>query len=198
MTGNQKNWLCEGTKGAGLVNVGELTTNPPYKTAGVQIKKAQCTDSPGALLNNVDKCPLKVPAAGEGALTQPCQEAGQVFGSKRDCEIPLLVAKAACTPGSRTRLRCTVSCEPGKTCGPHVVRVCEASLALNGGTACKFRDALANTVLQGLDAKPQFVGHFKCPARRDDVELGGSIAVYAGPVLNGIDPAMQITCEIDN
>ena len=170
MTSNQKNWLCEGTKGAGLVSVGELTTSPPYKSAGNTIKKAQCTDSPGALLNNVDKVPLSVPAAGEGTLTQPCHEAGQVIGSKRDCEMPLLVAQAACTPGSRARLRCTVSCEPGKTCGPHVVRVCEASLALNAGTACKFRTALANTVLQGLDAKPQFVD-LKCPARRQRVAI---------------------------
>ena len=56
--------------------------------------------------------------------------------------------------------------DPG---APQVVRLCESSWALDTGTACTTREALANAT---VTTAPSLLT-FTCPAARDSVEVGG-------------------------
>jgi hypothetical protein len=75
----------------------------------------------------------------------------------------------ACTPGSSTTLKCTVP----STSPTQVVRVCESSLTLGCGTACRYHESLSNvTVEPGKTVNVRFT----CPAARD----GGQFGEYGG------------------
>ncbi len=105
---NPKNWLCEGiqqydssTHEPVFVSTEEYTTVPPYKTAGQSIEKWGCQSSVRALQNNVDIIPTVLPTNGHGYLTSKCLEAGQIFGSKRDCEFHLRSQFNRCTQNKK-------------------------------------------------------------------------------------------------
>src|SRR5262249_62023969 len=70
-----------------------------------------------------------------------------------------------CTPGSSTTLKCTVP----STSPTQVVRVCESSLALGCGTACRYQESLTNvTVEPGKTVNVRFT----CPTARDGGQFG--------------------------
>ena len=75
-----------------------------------------------------------------------------------------------------------------------VVRICESSRVLGCGTACRYRDALANVVVS--PGEPTLVS-FKCPAARDSAETGGAYSLYRGNLMetvsNGIGGTVQCT-----
>jgi hypothetical protein len=79
-----------------------------------------------------------------------------------------------CTAGKTVKLSCTAT-------QPSVLRVCESSKALNTGTSCASRDALANAT---LDTTATTVS-FTCPAYRDPVETGGRYSLYRAPLADG-------------
>ena len=193
---NPKNWMCEGNvlkDGAGdplWVPTGELTTAPPYTEAGQSIDKMACTDTPGALANNIDSVEIVVPTPGNGLLTSPCLDPQQNFGPNRDCEFTLRSAFDACNAGSDVTLQCTVP----SSAKAQVLRLCESSIALGTGTACRVIDSftLANVVLLPGVSTPV---KFKCPAARDAIEVGGRYSTYSGPVFNP-HAAAPITCTV--
>jgi hypothetical protein len=85
-------------------------------------------------------------------------------------------------------VRCTLS-EDG---APAVVRACEYSQVLATGTACVYRDALVNGIVQpgGLDLE------IECPAARDAAtEPGGTITLYSAPLLPS-DTVGELDCEV--
>jgi len=196
-TVNPKNWLCEGTakfyaNGTHKwVSTGEISTNPPYPTAGLPIDKYECVNSPGFSNNNVESTPVKLTKKGTGIITQPCRENGFVFGPKRDCEFNIKDQDESCTPGQPVALVCSIP-QNDKS---QVLRVCESSIALGRtGTACRYNDdfTLANVV---VSPNTNTTVSFKCPSRRDNVEIGGVYSLYQGAVFNGVDNDVAITCR---
>jgi len=97
-----------------------------------------------------------------------------------------------CTPGTFTTLKCTV---PSKS-PTQVVRVCESSVALGCGTACRWHESLANaTVEPGQTVNVRFT----CPAVRDDGqfgETGGAFSIYRAMVFgpDGSSKLPDVTC----
>ena len=78
----------------------------------------------------------------------------------------------ACTPGSSTTLKCTVP----STSPTQVVRVCESSLTLGCGTACRYHESLGNVIVEpGKTVNVQFT----CPAARDAGQFGETGGAYS-------------------
>jgi hypothetical protein len=77
------------------------------------------------------------------------------------------------------------------------VRVCESSIALQSGTACKLNEALGNGVVEAAadGGTSAVLIPFTCPAARDSVEVGGKYSVYTAPVLPD-DTAATVTCTL--
>lgn len=116
---------------------GNTTTDPPWPVDGEPIDKFACVPSPGALDNNVDSVDVANPGPGRGLLTSPCPPpVGQVFGPLRDCAFTPGEMLARCAPGAPVSLRCRLPAGAP----PQVLRVCESSLALGTGTACRVMD----------------------------------------------------------
>ena len=98
----------------------------------------------------------------------------------------------ACTPASSTTLKCTVP----STSPTQVVRVCESSVNLGCGTACRYHESLANVTIEpGQTVKVPFT----CPAARDGGafgEYGGAYSLYRamafGP--DGVRKLPDVTC----
>jgi hypothetical protein len=87
-----------------------------------------------------------------------------------------------------------MTCSVAPSVPSQVLRVCEASNALQAGTACRYNDpfTLANVVISP-GAPITFT--FTCPTFRDHtIEFGGLFATYSGPVFNNGAPAATITC----
>lgn len=148
------------------------------------VDRPACTQAPGTETNDTKSVPVTLPQRG-GMLTQACTDP-QTLGPTRNCGF---TAKpiAACTAGASV----TVSCTGGSPTQPQVVRVCETSRALGGGVECTHRDALANTVLEGVPALITTT----CPAARDGIEIGGQLGIYTAPVY-GPDGSSAVTCTV--
>jgi len=76
-----------------------------------------------------------------------------------------------------------------------VLRVCEASVNLQSGTACRFNDnwTLSNTILPpGMPIAVTFT----CPSARDSIEIGGHYALYSGALYNQQTPNAAVTCTV--
>jgi hypothetical protein len=75
------------------------------------------------------------------------------------------------------------------------VRACEYSHELESGTACVYREAIVNGLVEegGADLT------IECPAARDsEREPGGVVALYSAPVLPGDDIAeLDCTAVLD-
>jgi hypothetical protein len=139
-----------------------------------------CTFPSATLANDVAQLDVGVPEAG-GYVTQPCTR--DQTGPLRDCGFTAEPVRT-CTPGATVKLTCAQK----RDCDPvQVVRVCEASVAL-GGTACVYRDALANVSVEGTTTLT-----FTCPTARDTMETGGRYSLYTAPVVSG-DAEASVTC----
>jgi hypothetical protein len=186
---NPKNWLCEGV--VQRDSNGDPIWQPTgeFTSTGQSIDKLKCTTSPGSLDNNVDVTTATIPKNGNGVLTRACDHAGHNLGPKRDCEFTLRSQLDQCTPGSTVNLVCSV----GSSAASQVLRVCESSIKLQSGLACRFNEEhlLANVILSPGVATPV---SFTCPAQRDAIEVGGRYSTYSGPVFNP-DAAATITCS---
>jgi len=193
--GNPKHWLCEGVINRNpdgsiqWVNANAITVTPPWPIPGLPIEIFNCTISPGALDNNDDYTTFEVPKPGGGLLTSTCLNEGQVFGHERDCEFTKQDMMIPCTPGAQVTVHCSHTSQHSQ-----VVRLCESSIALNTGTACRFNDPwlLANAIV--LPYKKTKVS-FSCPTKRDSVEVGGFYSMYSGVLFNGVDSQVPITCH---
>ncbi|HEU5074061.1 MAG TPA: hypothetical protein VFU02_07805, partial [Polyangiaceae bacterium] len=124
-----------------------------------------------------------------GLITSTCTR-GQV-GPLRDCgfaEGAGSLDNVACAPGQTIRVRCDL---PENT-PPAVVRACEYSQVLETGTACVYRDALVNNVVEPGGSEFDI----ECPPARAQVnEPGGTITLYSAPLLPSDTPG-ELDCEV--
>ncbi|KAJ3194942.1 hypothetical protein HK101_001503 [Irineochytrium annulatum] len=205
VTVNPKGWMCEGTKvldnnGTDVfIFTGEYTTSPPYQASHGPIDTFKCINNENSAKDNTNIIDIHIPKPGEGALTSACINKGQLFGARRDCELPLLDPYVACPhPGQNATLVCHFTGSSSKSSPAKAIRVCESSVALKTGTACRFNDPfmLAYGVV-GKNQTAEFT--FTCPAARDAVEVGGFFSIYAGDVLNTAfhgNEAKGVSCHL--
>jgi hypothetical protein len=192
-TSNPDGFLCEGTPV--LDDAGEQVWEPTAFTteAGAVVDRPKCNFWPPWFANNHDQYDVTVPTSGNGFVTTACV-LGEI-GPVRNCGFALAPANnlLACTPGAASTLKCSVPA--GST--PQVARVCESSIALQSGTACKFNEALANGIVEAAaDGGVSTVSiPFTCPASRDTVEVGGKYSLYTAPVLTD-DAPQTVTCAL--
>jgi hypothetical protein len=182
---NPDGFICEGTlqkdaNGDQIWEPTQFTTE-----SGDPVDRPACDEAPGTEANDVKSVPVTLPQKG-GMLTSACTD-DQQLGPRRNCGFTAQSTLLACTAGQPV----TLSCSGGSTSQPQVVRLCETSRALGAGTDCVYRDALANTVLEGI---PTMITT-TCPAARDATEIGGQLAVYSAPVY-APDGASAVTCTV--
>ncbi len=190
-TSNPDGFLCEGTPV--LDDAGEQVWEPTqFKTeAGAVVDRPKCDFFPPWASNNHDQYDVTVPTSGNGYVTTPCA-LGEI-GPVRNCGFTLQSNVLSCTPGAASTLKCSVPAGAR----PQTVRVCESSIALDSGTACKFNESLGNGVVEAAaDGGVETVSiPFTCPAARDVLEVGGKYSVYTAPVLTD-DTAQVVTCTL--
>src|SRR5262249_24575706 len=207
--------LCEGSLQCDA-NDGQIWDDTPFTTCSegydppvCQVAQAaRCAarafDANGQPLswnNNRDEAPSMHRACGLSYVTDPQSIYGfaQEIGPFRDTEFSFVGNPnqrtdqlRTCTPGGSTTLRCTVP----STSPTQVVRVCESSLTLGCGTACRYHESLANvTVEPGQTVNMGFT----CPAARDGGqfgEYGGAYSLYRAMVFgpDGDSKLSDVTC----
>src|SRR5688572_4259551 len=174
-TFNPEAFLCEGTpvlddEGNPVFEATEFTT-----VHGDPVDRLVCDFVSGWDDNNRGDKTVEITRG--GLITSTCAR-GQV-GPLRDCgfaEGAGGLDNVACAPGETITVRCSLP----DAAAPAVVRACEYSQALETGTACVYRDALVNAVVEPGDIE---IG-IDCPAARDEAtEPGGTITLYSAPLL---------------
>ena len=109
--------------------------------------------------------------------------AEQTETGESDVELP--DGAYACRLGGQVQLAC--SADDGAA--PQVLRFCEYSHVLGGGTACLFQDALANGVAGGDEQEYSFT----CPTGRSETEPGGAYTLYTTPLFGEAD-VQPVSC----
>jgi hypothetical protein len=204
---NPDQFLCEGTP------VFDEQGNPVWEPSGLQtpdgreINRPACDFVADWDINNDDSSELFLLPAG-GLMTETC--AGGEIGPLRECgfsqqmnamtlpqgseqseseesEIDLAEGAFACQPGQQVQMSCSVDDDEA----PQVLRLCEYSHELGGGTACLFQDALASEIITGDEN--QF--NFTCPAERDEREPGGAFTLYTAPLFDEGD-TQPVACTV--
>jgi hypothetical protein len=183
---NPDGFLCEGNPV--LDDAGAQVWEPTaFKTdAGETVDRPKCNFDPGWDQNNQDSYDVTLPKSGEGFVTTPCV-LGEI-GPLRNCGFTKQSDVNACPVGTPKKLHCTVAAGSA----PQTVRVCESTIALGAGVACKYNDALGNGVVTPAAAVDVA---FTCPAARDVVEVGGKYSVYTAPVFPD-DTLATVTCTL--
>jgi hypothetical protein len=182
---NPDGFICEGELEKDAMG-NQIFEPTPFLTAtGQPVDRPACKEDPGTELNDVGAVSVTLPQKG-GMLTQACSDP-QTLGPRRNCGFTAQPSVLSCTAGSSV----TLSCTGGSVTQPQVVRVCETSRALAGGVECVHRDALSNTVLEGL---PTMITT-TCPAIRGGAEIGGQLGVYTAPVY-APDGTSAVSCSV--
>jgi len=187
---NPDGLLCEGTlqkypNGSQIYEPTSFTT-----LSGQPVSKQSCNVIPNYAANNQVSASVIIPNTGASYVTEPCLESMQHFGPLRNCEFdgvtPLV---RTCSPGQQTSLTCTFN----STDDYQVLRVCEASRALNTGTACRHQDGLRNLLIQSGPIGTTF--NFQCPSAKsgDSIEIGGVYSLYTAQ-LWGDNPS-SVSCN---
>jgi len=184
---NPEAFLCEGTP------VLDEDGNPVFEATefetvhGDPVDRLMCDFVEGWDQNNRGDNSVQITRG--GLITSACTR-GQI-GPLRDCgfaEGAGSLDNVACAPGKTISVRCTLPDDAA----PAVVRACEYSKALETGTACVYRDALVNSVVE--PGSPEL--SIECPAARDEAtEPGGTITLYSAPLLP-TDAAGALDCEL--
>lgn len=183
---NPEAFLCEGKP------VLDADGNPIWEETefetvhGDPVDRASCDFVEGWDDNNRSRKTLDVTRG--GLILTDCSR-GQI-GPLRDCgfsEGAGSLVTAACSPGETVTLVCSLP----TAAEPALVRACEYSQVLGMGTACVFRDALLN---ETLDPGAETQLEVACPAARSDSEPGGTISLYAAPILPG--DTLDLDCSV--
>lgn len=183
---NPEGFLCEGTLKRDAAG-NTLFQPTDFKTAkGETVDRPVCDFYPTWEANNTESYPVHVPTVGESYVTESCRPG--VFGELRNCGLQSQRAFYECTPGKKV----TVTCSIPEGSVPQVVRICEASWALQSGIPCTYNDALASAVIERENDLT-----FRCPTQRDDVEKGGAYAFLTGVLFPGQN-VEQVTCTVKN
>lgn len=202
-TSNPDQFLCEGTPEF------DDQGNPIWEPSGLEtpdgreINRPACDFVPDWDVNNDDSTELFLLPAG-GLMTEPC--AGGEIGPLRNCgfsqqldgvtlpeeddeeapDVELPDGAFSCQPGDQVQLSCSVEDEDA----PQVLRLCEFSHELDGGTSCLEQDALINQIVAGDGNEFSFT----CPVERDETEPGGAFTAYTAPLLDeGASQAVSCT-----
>jgi hypothetical protein len=152
---------------------------------GDAVDRALCDFVPSWDENNRGEKTLDVTRG--GLILTDCTR-GQL-GPLRDCgfvEGAGSLVTVACPPGESVALRCNLPEEAA----PAVLRACEYSQVLGMGTACVERDALYNESLLAGETELDI----SCPGGRSADEPGGTVALYAAPLLPG--DALELGCSM--
>jgi len=182
---NPEDFLCEGEP------VLDEEGNPTWEQTefetvhGDPVDRAVCDFVPDYDANNQGQKTLDVTRG--GLIVSTCSR-GQL-GPLRDCgftEGAGALTAVACPPGESV----TVSCSVPDDAAPAVIRACEYSDVLEMGTACVFRDAVANETLTAGETEVTIA----CPAARSEAEPGGTVALYAAPALPGDE--LELDCVV--
>ena len=184
---NPEAFLCEGTP------VLDEDGNPVFEDTefetvhGDPVDRLMCDFVDGWDANNRGDDTLEITRG--GLITGACTR-GQV-GPLKDCgfaEGAGRLDNVACAPGGTIRVRCSLP----DAAAPAVVRACEYSQALQTGTACVYREALLNSVVEPGSSELRI----ECPAARDDAtEPGGTITLYSAALLPS-DDAGALDCDV--
>jgi hypothetical protein len=182
---NPQAFLCEGTPV--LDDAGNPTwEETEFETVhGEPVDRAVCDFIPDYDDNNREEKTLDVTRG--GLITSDCAR-GQL-GPLRDCgfsEGAGSLKAVSCPPGESVTVRCSLPDDAA----PAVLRACEYSDVLAMGTSCVLREALTNESLVSGDNDIDV----ECPAARSETEPGGTVALYAAPLLPG--DALEIECSV--
>lgn len=191
ITSNPLNWICEGVIQNNPDGSRQWVPTGQTTASGQSIDKFNCTQTPNAAANNARSVMVTLPTDGNGLLTSPCKPSGHALGPKRDCDFSIRTQLDRCTPGSTVNLVCSIRNDKPS----QVLRVCESSLALRSGLACRMHEpqTLANVVLRpGVNTPVTFT----CPSARDSIETGGAYSTYSGPAFNGGDNFANVRCNL--
>lgn len=189
---NPKDILCEGAMEC-ITETQErayIPTDPQLYTCDPQnvcypINKFKCVhlaNETGYLANNKESFTVNRPECGQSYVTLPVSPsgAGQEIGPKRNTEFSLYGQQLRqCLPGASVTLNCSIP--RSATGGPsEVIRVCESSVKLGCGTACRWEDAITTKMVV---AGPQVTQvKFQCPLAREPTtsygEPGGYYSTY--------------------
>jgi hypothetical protein len=178
---NPDGFLCEGEylKDETGNQIWERTN---FKTTrGEPVDRPQCSFFPNWFSNNTDFYSVTLPVSGEGYLTTACAH-GEI-GPLRNCGFEYQ-GVSSCNAGTVVKETCSSPKEP------QVVRICEGSVRLNSGTACKTEDALANVIVDAGETKFSF----KCPTAKDSTEPGGLYSSYKGALSFSNTSPEKIVC----
>ncbi|CAF1266396.1 unnamed protein product, partial [Didymodactylos carnosus] len=143
---------------------------------GEPVYRTNCDYWSGYEDDNKAETEVTLPLNGNGQLTADCWTISGHWGPRRDCGFRLhpYGKYLSCQPGEyKTLMKVQTSIEY------QILRVCEASIALQCGMACTWNNSLANVI---VDKKQSKNVHFLCPAARDEIETGGRFAVYVAPL----------------
>ncbi len=181
-TTNPDGLLCEGT--LTLDKKGRQMFAPTeFKTAdGGPVDRPVCEFAPQWDANNTVSYNVHIPEQGESYVTEPCREG--LFGPLRNCGFANAKTLHECTPGKKV----TVSCSIPSGSTAQVVRLCEASRALQSGIPCTFNDALGSGI---VETKKNI--SFVCPEARDATETGGAYSLLTGALFPE-EHSADITC----
>jgi len=205
---NFKNLLCEGLEMCEedgvtqrFVPTGLSTCSETSSSSNcANVSTFECQQSAGTSSNNAHSVPAFIGGCGASYVTRgvPAQ-ALYTIGPLRDTEFSMVGTRQLrqCQPGQQKVLRCSIRSSQSNSQEPQVIRVCESSIALGCGLACRYNDSLANQVLKAVEPNFETIT-FSCPGFRDTVEVGGRYSLYQAMVIV-TDGNPNIRCvEVDD
>jgi len=196
---NFKNLLCEGDEMCAADGVTQLFVPTNLTTCAETVPPSDCSNvskflcnivDPNTFNNNFDSVPSFIGGCGASYVTNSnASQALYAIGPLRDTEFSRLGPQLRrCKPKSRVTMRCTIQ----NNAQPQVIRVCESSLVLGCGLACRFNDTLANVVVEAYQPA-SFT--FRCPGPRDVNETGGAYSLYQAMVIV-TDGSPALSCSV--
>ncbi len=178
---NPDGFLCEGNYVSDEAG-NQLWERTTFTTSkGEPVDRPKCDFFKDWFANNVDSYSVTLPVSGDGFLTTPCGH-GEL-GPLRNCGFKY-DGVHTCKAGTQVEQKCT------SRVGMRVLRLCDASVQLHSGTACKLDDALANIIVTSGGTNVSFA----CPAARDVREPGGLYSMYEGQVSLGNVRRQNVVC----
>ncbi|MET0793864.1 MAG: hypothetical protein ABW061_20260 [Polyangiaceae bacterium] len=183
---NPDGFLCEGTPVLDKDGNQEWEATDFKSEEGDTVDRPKCEFIENSSANNYQERPVTLPVPGEGMVTSECTR-GQI-GPKRNCGYTYAGKLSSCKPGESVVLHCSTAADAA----PQAVRICEGSTVLGAGVACVDADALASA----LPTADGVAVTFTCPAKRDDLEVGGKYALYTAAIWPE-DETATVTCTVD-
>lgn len=183
-TSNPDGLMCEGKLKVDAQGK-QLFEPTEFKTSiGGSVYRQQCDFHPDWATNNTLSYEVHIPEKGESYITESCKD--DVFGPLRNCDLKEKNELQKCEPGKKVNLRCSISRDDSS----QVLRICEASRAMQIGIPCTYNEAIASEIIV---SKKDI--SFTCPKARDAVETGGLYSFLTGPLFLG-EKIAAVNCVV--